>query len=470
MKKFRFLMADRDLWRETKGWKVPLEHRDEPNLLRGMFPYSEVPKIMFDPAPEVPIDPAEELLITDTTFRDGQQARPPYTAAQIVELYKMLHRLGGPNGIIRQCEFFLYSEKDRDAVRGCQELGYDYPEVTGWIRAVKSDFELVKQMGLKETGILTSASDYHIFHKLGKKREKAAEDYLDLVKTALDAGLERVRCHLEDLTRADFYGFIIPYVQKLMALAEDAGKPIKIRMCDTMGYGVPYAGAALPRSVPKLVYGLHHEGGVPKEWLEWHGHNDFHKVLINGSTAWLYGCTFLNATLAGFGERCGNPPLEGAVMEYIGLTGTPNGMDTGVITEIADYLKHVCGMPIADNYPFIGANFNVTMAGIHADGTLKDEEIYNIFDTAKILSRPAGVSITDKSGLAGIAFWINHTFRLAGERRVDKSHPGVAKVNAWVEQQYKQLRTTAISPEEMMEQMKVHFPELVSPKPAAAAD
>ena len=80
----------------------------EPNLLRDMFPYHAVPRIIFDGAVE-PLDPAPEFLITDTTFRDGQQARPPYTAGQIVDLFKMLHRLGGPRGVIRQSEFFLYS-------------------------------------------------------------------------------------------------------------------------------------------------------------------------------------------------------------------------------------------------------------------------------------------------------------------------------------------------------------------------
>ena len=56
------------------------------------------------------------MFITDTTFRDGQQARPPYTVQQIVDLYTLMSSLGGPNGVIRQSEFFLYSAKDREAV------------------------------------------------------------------------------------------------------------------------------------------------------------------------------------------------------------------------------------------------------------------------------------------------------------------------------------------------------------------
>ena len=127
-----------------------------------------------------------------------------------------------------------------------------FPEVTGWIRAVKSDFQLVKEMGLKETGILTSCSDYHIFLKLKRTRAQVLDDYLGVVEAALDAGV-RIRCHLEDLTRADVYGFVVPFVQELMRLQDESRIPIKMRLCDTMGFGVPYPGAALPRSVPKLV-------------------------------------------------------------------------------------------------------------------------------------------------------------------------------------------------------------------------
>ena len=121
------------------------------------------------------------------------------------------------------------------------------------------------------------------------------------------------RCHFEDVTRADIYGFVIPFAIELMKLSEQGDMPIKIRLCDTLGYGVSFSEAALPRSVPKLVRAIIDEAGVPGKYLEWHGHNDFHKVLINATTAWLYGCHYANGTLLGFGERTGNPPIEGLV-------------------------------------------------------------------------------------------------------------------------------------------------------------
>jgi len=450
----RRLMAD-----SNATYRYELQDVSEPNLLREVFPYDTVPKVVFDGMSEE-LDPAPEFYITDTTFRDGQQARPPYTVQQIVDLYTLLHRLGGPNGIIRQAEFFLYSDVDREAVSRCLLLGYRFPEVTGWIRAVKSDFTLVKEMGLKETGILTSCSDYHIFLKLKKTRRQAYEEYLGVVKDALDAGIH-IRCHLEDATRADFYGFVVPFVSELMRLREESGSLIKIRVCDTMGFGVPFPGAALPRSVPKLIQGLRRECGVPPECLEWHGHNDFHKVLVNASTAWLYGCMYANGTLLGYGERTGNPPLEALVMEYISLTGDPNGMDTTVIRDIAQYFEHEINYQIPPNYPFVGRDFNVTRAGIHADGLLKDEKIYNIFDTANILGRPPRVAVDKTSGTAGVAWWINTYFSLPVHERVDKKAASVQQITAWVDGQYRLGRTTSISDEEMVQQVRRYAPALV---------
>ncbi|OGX18484.1 MAG: histone-lysine N-methyltransferase [Omnitrophica WOR_2 bacterium RBG_13_44_8b] len=438
--------------------KYVLQDVKEPQLYEEMFRYDMIPKIIFDNE-VAKFSPAEDFWITCTTFRDGQQARPPYTVEQIVELYKFMHRLGGPNGVIRQCEFFLYSDKDKKAVEECLKLGYRYPEITGWIRAKKEDFKLVKQMGLKETGILTSASDYHIFLKLNKSRQEAMRDYLEVVDAALAEGIIP-RCHLEDATRADFYGFVIPFVQELMQRAEESKIPIKIRACDTLGYGVPYPSATIPRSVPKLIRGLIEEGGVPPERLEWHGHNDFHKVLINAEVAWLYGCSAANGTLLGFGERTGNPPIEGLIIEYVALKGDCNGVDTTVITEIGDYFKKALKEPIPKNYPFVGDEFNVTRAGIHADGGIKNEMIYNIFDTRKLLNRPMGVGITDKSGIAGIVYWIDNFFGLKGKEAIDKQNPGAQKINEWVTNEYKNQRITSISDQEMIELTKKYLPDL----------
>ncbi len=438
--------------------RYALQDVKEPNLYRDYFSYRDVPRMPFD-WHRVPMEVPDDIFITDTTFRDGQQAREPFTPQQVADLYTFLHRLGGRSGLIRQSEFFLYTKRDRDAVEKCRELGFEFPEITGWIRANASDFKFVKDMELDETGILTSVSDYHIFHKLKKTRAQALDAYVGIVKAALAADVIP-RCHFEDVTRADIYGFVLPFAQQLRELAEEARCKIKIRLCDTLGFGIPYAEAAVPRSVPKLVWLFHNEAGFPSDWLEWHGHNDFHKVHINSATAWMYGCAGVNSTMLGIGERTGNSPLEGLVIEYLGLKGPDANIDTTVITEIAEYFRRELDMDIPTNQPLVGTEFNTTRAGIHVDGVLKDEEIYNIFDTTRLLNRPLGVIISDKTGVAGIAYWVNNYMKLSGDQAVSKRHPGVEAIHEWIMEEYSRGRTTSISHEELLEQAKRHLPQL----------
>ena len=426
----------------------PLVDVDTPNVFSNLFRYDEIPKIAFNDR-IVPHNMPDEIWITDTTFRDGQQSRAPYTTEQIVTIYDYLHRLGGPQGKIRQSEFFLYSKKDRDAVYRCLEKGYEFPEVTSWIRASRKDFELVKEIGLKETGILVSCSDYHIFYKLKMTRKQALEHYLSVVRECLDVGI-RPRCHFEDITRSDIYGFVIPFCLELMKLMDEYKIPIKIRVCDTMGYGVNYPGAVIPRSIPGIIYGIMTHAGVPSELLEFHGHNDFYKAVNNSTAAWLYGACGVNCSLFGIGERTGNTPLEAMVFEYAQLRGTLDGMDTKVITELAEYYEKEIGYHIPPSTPFVGKNFNVTRAGIHADGMMKNEEIYNIFDTEKFLGRPALVAVSNTSGAAGIAYWINAWYKLPEERRVDKSSPLVTKMKEWVDKEYEDGRVTVLTDEELV--------------------
>lgn len=432
---------------EQNSYKYKLQDVAEPNLYRDIYSYDEVPKVAFNHR-RVPLSMPEDIWITDTSFRDGQQSVNPYTADQIVDLFKLMSKLGGPYGIIRQTEFFIYSKKDREAIERCMELGLKFPEITTWIRASREDFKLVRDLGIRETGILVSCSDYHIFKKMKMTRAQAMDHYLATVKDAFEAGV-MPRCHLEDITRADFYGFVVPFVNELMRLSREAKIPVRIRACDTMGYGVPYTEVDLPRSVPGIIYGLQHYADVQSEMLEWHGHNDFYKAVANASTAWLYGASGVNCSLLGIGERTGNVPLEAMVFEYASLKGSLDGMNPTVITEIAEYFKRNMGYKIPPMTPFVGKNFNVTRAGIHADGLLKDEEIYNIFDTKKLLNRPASVMISKTSGLAGIAYWMNQNYDLSGSDAIDKRDPLVAAIKQWVDSEYEGGRTASLSTDEL---------------------
>jgi len=433
-------------------------NEDQPELFKDIFPYSEIPKITFGSG-QRPMAMPDDIWITDTTFRDGQQSMDTYTEDQIVKIFDYLHDLDNNSGIIRQTEFFLYTQKDRNAAKKCLERGYKFPEVTAWIRANKEDFKLVKDMGLKETGMLMSCSDYHIFKKLNKTRQQAMDLYVSLVEEALDNGIAP-RCHLEDITRADFFGFVIPLVQKFMELSKKSGIKVKIRACDTLGLGLPYSGTELPRSVQHIINGLMVYGGVPSEYLEWHGHNDFYNVVSNATTAWLHGCSAINTSLFGIGERTGNCPLEAMIIEYGQLKGNVKDMNLKLISEIGQYFEGEFEYSIPPRTPFVGSEFNVTRAGIHADGILKDEEIYNIFDTEKILGRPIVVAVNEHSGHAGIAAWVNTFFRLKDLDKVDKKDARIQIIKEWVDKQYETGRNTVMKSEELEMIARKVIPEL----------
>ncbi len=151
-------------------------------------------------------------------------------------------------------------------------------------------------------------------------------------------------------------------------------------------------------------------------------------------------------------------PLEAMVFEYASLRGSMDGMDPTVITEIGEYFQKDIGYKIPVMTPFVGQSFNSTRAGIHADGLLKDAEIYTIFDTEKLLNRPAMVEISNTSGLAGIAYWINKFYKLPADQEIQKSDDLVIELKKWIDGLYEQGRQTVLSHKELEEQIKLLAP------------
>ncbi|MEM2856921.1 MAG: hypothetical protein QW416_07465 [Candidatus Nitrosocaldaceae archaeon] len=430
----------------------------EPKLYKEIFPFNSPPKITFDGISIIPNVP-DRLWISDTTFRDGQQSREPYTVEQIATIFKFLHELGGENGKLEYTEFFPYTKKDREAIERCKELAFKNPRITGWIRASKEDLQKIKELKLEETGILTSISDYHIFYKFaGKSRSQVIEHYLEVVEEALKSNIA-VRLHVEDVTRADVYATLVPFVKRAMKLAEKYGLPVKIRCPDTLGVGLPWSEASLPRSIPKLFWLLNKGLGVPSEWLEFHGQNDFHLGVANATAAWMYGASLNNCTLFGIGERAGNIPLEAMIFIYSMLKGGFDGMNTRVLKHIVRYYEKELGYKLPSYYPLVGANFNVTRAGIHADGLLKNIEMYLPFDTEELLDSPAKVVISEHSGIAGLTFWINNVFRLKNDEKITKDNPALKDIQAEIERLYHDGRIAPLSDEEIFELIKKHMPD-----------
>ncbi len=427
-------------------------------LYKDVFPFTDVPRVMLDVAAGDPdADHLRDIYITDTTLRDGQQGWRNLTYDESIKIYDLLVELGGA-GVITTCEVFLYTEKDRRVARTLMDYGYEYPKVIGWIRASREDLRLVLDAGLDETIILTSISDYHIYYKLGLSRETAFRKYLSVVEEALSRGVS-VKCALEDVTRASLSRNVIPFVRELMKLEERYSMPVKLKLSDTLGLGLPFPEVPPPRGVPALIRSLISEG-FPGRNLEFHGHNDFGLVVANHLAAWIYGAGGSNCTLLGIGERSGNCPLEVMLIHYLGLRNDRK-VDLRPLKKVVDLFKEL-GFNIPEFQPVVGSNAFRTKAGIHVDGLLKNPEVYLPYDPGALLGIPYTVSITPYSGRSAIAYWVNTYFGLTPGEAFDKEAPEVEAIYNEVQKVFLETGKGYLTDEDMLSISRKYIPELIS--------
>ena len=374
----------------------------------GRFPavtYSAEAAAM--PAPSPGSDPKR---ITDTTLRDGAQdprfALFPHEAK--LEYFDLLHRLDNGTGVIESVEVFIYQKRDVWVLEKLLERGYEHPRVTTWTRARPKDVKLLAEVGqgrIDETGMLASASDHHIFDKLRfPSKTRALEAYIEPVLQAMELGI-RPRVHLEDATRADIDGWVVPFMCRV--LEETDGKAL-FRVCDTIGWGQPDPHADAPFGVPRLISDLRKRTGAE---LEFHGHNDFGLATANSIAAWTYGAKRVNTTFAGLGERTGNTSLEQMVAAYMRRYGDP-GFELSVLGEIAELInRDVVG--VSAQAPLIGVGTPMTQAGIHQTGLMRQGAapggfIYLPYDPETVGLRPRELSLVGAlSGVDGVVGVLN---------------------------------------------------------------
>lgn len=424
--------------------EINLPDPAEPDLFEDSFPREGLPRYVWtEEHPNLP----SQVWTTETTHRDGQQGGLPLSVEQGVRIYELMCAFTGTSGALRQAEFFVYRDADREMLDEALTRFADGAPVepTTWIRASAKDAELVKKIGVRETGMLASASDYHTFYKFSPGgRKNAATKYLEAVQTVLDAGL-RPRLHLEDATRAP-EEFILPFVEAVKDMASRYPEiaPPKFRICDTMGLGLPYDNVSWPRSVPKQV-GKLRALGVASEDLEFHPHNDTHLVVANCVAAIMAGCSVVNGTLLGKGERTGNAPLEGVLLHAAGMGYyDDDAPDFRALNELAEFYGDM-GETVPAKYPLYGKDAHRTRAGIHADGLNKFWWMYAPFDVPQILGRPLEISLTRDSGLGGLIFLIKQ--RTGHE--LAKDDPVLLEINDNLMGQFDSGRQTAVEWEEV---------------------
>lgn len=359
-------------------------------------------------------------LITDTTLRDG--AQDPRFALfpneTKLKYFDLLHKLDNGAGRIEAVEVFIYQKRDLWTLEKLLSRGYDFPQVTTWTRATPKDIKLLVEIGggrIKETGMLASSSDHHIFDKLGfRSKQEAMDKYLAPILTACEHGI-RPRVHLEDVTKADITGWVIPFIQRTL---KETNGLAKFRLCDTLGIGLPDPFADIPMGLPRLVSLIAATTGAE---LEFHGHNDFGLATANCIAAYRYGCKRVNVTIAGLGERTGNAPLEQVVANYIRFFGDP-GFNIEALAEMEELICQEVA-PTHEKLPIIGKSIFTTQAGLHQTGLSRQQNadgglIYLPFDPCLVGRTTVELNrIGALSGMDGLLAILNSQWEAAtGEK------------------------------------------------------
>lgn len=421
-------------------------------MFRELFPFNKPPVIQF------PVK--HEIFLTDTTLREGQQGWRILNVKECLRILEALSKLGGEKGLIKTTEVFLYTSKDIEVVKEIIDYNLKYPKPIAWIRSTHSDLNLVDEAGLDSAVILTSISDYHIKYKLGMDRDQAINKYLSVIQEAFKKGFN-VTCSLEDTTRSDIEGLLIPFIGRVLKLAEKYHASVKFKLADTLGLGLPFSEVPAPRGIPKLIELLLEKAEVNSSMLEFHGHNDFHLAVANHLAAWLYGATYSNCTLLGIGERAGNCPLEAMALLYSSITGDVEGVNLKAILETANIFREM-GYDIPLHHPIVGENAFKTRAGIHIDGLIKNPEIYLPLDPREILNVPIKVALDAYSGKSGIIYWLKTHFNLDSDDLKDlKSDPRIDLIHKSIAKIYSKGRVTALRDDEVMVLVRKCMPELV---------
>jgi isopropylmalate/homocitrate/citramalate synthase len=387
--------------------------------------------------------------ISDSTLRDGSQMPGVVIKLpQSIKVFEYLEELG-----VEKTEIFLYSKKDKIAAKTMLNRSKGITEITGWARANPEDIDLALNFDqIKEVGILMSVSDIHLDYKLEISRDDAREKYLNALQYAVDHGL-KPRCHLEDMTRSDLDGFVLPLVKDIIDIAPDA----IIRICDTVGVGLPYEESPLPVSIPKIILKLKDLG--VKE-IETHMHDDFGMAVINSITGYFYGAQWSNLTFLGIGERAGNAELE-KVMLFLAtrIEDYKNNYNLSKLVEFARYMQREIGIRVPPNKAIVGRNVFAHESGIHTAGVLKNPITYEPYPP-ELVGGERRILIGSTSGREVVRAKIEETLKdlLDTDVVVKKDDPRVKIIANEIKRLYDEgKRVSCISDKELKAYVEKYF-------------
>lgn len=306
----------------------------------------------------------KEVIIVDTTLRDGEQtAGVVFANEEKIRIAKLLDEVG-----VHQIEAGIpvMGGDEKEVIKQIVDLGLK-ASIMGWNRAVIDDIRHSLDCGVDAVAISISTSDIHIKHKLRSTRDKVLSSMVAACEFAKKHN-RYVSVNAEDASRTDM-DFLIKFATE----AKNAGAD-RLRYCDTVGIMEPFKTYERVKTLIETV-------GID---VEMHMHNDFGMATANTFAGIRAGAKYAGVTVNGLGERAGNAPLEEVVMALKHLDGVNLNFKTEMFREMSEYVARASGRELPAWKPIVGTNMFAHESGIHADGALKNPATYEVFKPEEV--------------------------------------------------------------------------------------
>ncbi|MBY0231863.1 MAG: 2-isopropylmalate synthase [Gemmataceae bacterium] len=315
--------------------------------------------------------PMSDLIIFDTTLRDGEQS--PGASMNLAEKLQVAHLLKDMGVDVIEAGFPIASPGDFESVQAIAREVHG-PVICGLARCNHADIDraaaAVKDAARPRIHVFLATSAIHREFKLKMAKE-------EILRRAVE-GVSRAKGHVQDIefspedasrTEPDFLAEVVERVIEAGATT--------INLPDTVGYAVPEQYGAM------FAHLRQHVRGIDKVVLSAHCHDDLGLAVVNSLSAVRNGARQVECTINGIGERAGNAALEEVVMALrtrADFYGVSTRINTRKLYPASRLLSHVTGMSVQRNKAIVGQNAFAHEAGIHQDGMLKDRSTYEIMN------------------------------------------------------------------------------------------
>lgn len=309
-----------------------------------------------------PISRLHSFNIIESTLREGEQfANAFFTTEQKLEIARKLSDFGVEYIELTSPAASEQSRKDCEVIA---KAGLKSKTLTH-IRCHMDDAKLAVETGVDGIDVVFGTSSYLREFSHGKDIEYIINSAKEVIEYIKSQGRE-VRFSSEDSFRSDLVDLLHVYKEI------DKIGVNRVGIADTVG-------VANPRQVYKLVKTVR---SVVSCDIEFHGHNDTGCAIGNSYAALEAGCTHIDTSVLGIGERNGITPLGGFVARmYVEDPAYVKGKyNLTALREIENYVAEAVNVGVPFNNYVTGYSAFTHKAGIHAKAILNNPATYEILN------------------------------------------------------------------------------------------